>query len=174
MQTIIIECPKCKSILEVKNSKGEESKIIKCPTCSSQLRVKFEPQEPIDVKTDLGGGYNDTDKTEIADRQVYKKAFLVCEGKRYELTEGRHIVGRMAKNSTADVQIKTDDLFMSRHNAIINVRKTSKGLVVSIANHKNLNPNLVGKEKLLDGNEIVIRNGDPITMGKTIVTLLLE
>ena len=178
MQTKIIKCPKCGTILEVKNSKNEEFKIVKCPTCSSQLRVKFQPQqqmqEVIDAETQIGSGKTDSGKTEIAEKPKASKAFLVHAGTRYQLAEGRNIVGRMAKDSNADVKIETKDRYMSRLNTIINVRKVDKELMVSITTHKNLNPIFVGKVQILDGDEIMLQNGDTITMGETKIKLLIE
>ena len=56
MQTKRIICPKCRAILDVKNSKNEEVKIITCPSCKTGLKVKFPPQqEPVDAKTFLSG-----------------------------------------------------------------------------------------------------------------------
>ena len=174
MQTKTIICPVCKSTLEVKNSKNEQSKIIKCPSCASQLRVKFEMEEPLDADPGTEYDSEDSGKTEFASKQKGNKAYLVFNGTRYELSEGRNIVGRKAKSSTADVQIDTDDLYMSRLNTIINVKKTGLGLTVSIANCENKNPILVGKERLQDNDEIVLKNGDTITMGKTMVKLLIK
>lgn len=174
MQTKTIICPICKSTLNVNNSKNEHVKIIKCPVCASQLRVKFEMEETADDDSDTDYSSFNTDKTIIPDKLMFSKAYLVFEGTRYELSEGRNIVGRKAKSSTADVQIDSGDLYMSRSNSVINVRKTNMGLVVSVANCENKNPILVGKVKLQDNDEFALKNGDTITMGRTILKLLLE
>ena len=80
----------------------------------------------------------------------------------------------MAKDSNADVKIESKDRYMSRLNTIINVRKVDKELMVSITTHKNLNPIFVGKVQILDGDEIMLQNGDTITMGETKIKLLIE
>ncbi len=176
MQTKIIKCPTCGTTLEVKNSKNEDCKVIKCPTCSSQLRVRFQEQpQPSDPGTVIGGStVSEGERTVIGGNQKFSKAFLVCDGVRYKLSEGRNIVGRKSDNSTADVQINTTDRYMSRLNTLITVNKTDQGIVVYIAKYKNVNPILVGKIELLDGDVVMIRNGESFTMGKTTIKLVLE
>jgi hypothetical protein len=57
MQTKRIMCPKCRVVLDVKNSQNELVKQITCPRCQTVLQVKFQPQqepprqEPVEAKT---------------------------------------------------------------------------------------------------------------------------
>ena len=78
-----IQCPSCRIILDVRNSKHEALKQIVCPNCKKQLAVNFEeeieplaPPQPIeplyygDMRIDLQEGVNkialpDSDKVEI-------------------------------------------------------------------------------------------------------------
>ncbi len=57
MQTKRIICPRCKAVLDVRNSRNEAVKQITCPSCKTILQVKFQPkqeppqQEPIEAPT---------------------------------------------------------------------------------------------------------------------------
>ena len=175
-QTKIVKCPSCGVVLEVRNSQKEEVKIIKCPQCGKSLRVRFQQQaeETIDAETFIPRHSEEND-TELAGKCCTAcKVFIICEGRRYELQEGNNIVGRKSKISTADVQLEVADLYISRQNAVVKVRKTGNNLLVTIANHKNLNPIKVGAVILLDDDEVVLENGDEFTMGLTKMTLKME
>lgn len=176
MQTKTVKCPSCGVVLEVRNSKNEEVKIINCPQCRMALRVRFQRQtdEPMDAETHITGT-NEEHKTVIAGlSSPVGKAFIVCEGRKYELREGNNIVGRKASTSTADVQLAVEDRYISRHNAVIKVGKMGDGLLLTIANYKNQNPIKVGDVTLLDDDEVVLENGDVFTMGLTKMTLKIE
>jgi len=47
MQTKRIQCPNCKVVLDVKNSKNEKVKQVNCPICRSVLNVHFTSQEDL-------------------------------------------------------------------------------------------------------------------------------
>ena len=176
MQTKTVKCPSCGVVLEVRNSQNEEVKIIKCPQCGMQLRVRFQQQidEVMDAETHILGR-SEVNDTEIAGLgSSVGKAFIVCEGRKYELREGMNIVGRKSSTSTADVQLAVADRYISRQNAVIKVRKTCDNLLVTIANFKNQNPIKVGAVTLLDEDEIVLENGDDFIMGLTKMTFKIE
>ena len=176
MQTKTVKCPSCGVVLEVRNSKNEEVKIINCPQCGMALRVRFHlhTDEVMDAETQIAGRSEDNE-TVIAEMGCSaEKAFIVCEGIKYELQEGHNIVGRKARTSTADIQLAVSDRYMSRHNAIVSVGKTGDKLLVTIKKHKNLNPIKVGDVVLLDGDELVLDDGDELTMGETKMTLKIE
>ena len=176
MQTKTVKCPSCEVVLEVKNSKNEEVKIINCPQCGTALRVRFPKQtnEAMDAETHIAGVGRGSETIIANVKNTSGKAVIVCEGKQYELREGRQIVGRKASTSTADVQLDVSDRYMSRLNAFINVIKAGGQLQVSIANHKNQNPIKVGTLQLKPGDEIVLNDGDNFTMGMTTMTLKIE
>ena len=45
MQTKRIICPKCRAVLDVKNSQNEAVKQIACPSCKTALKVNFQPEQ---------------------------------------------------------------------------------------------------------------------------------
>lgn len=174
MEKKLIKCPSCGVVLEVKNSQDEAMKIIKCPKCSTPLRVRFKKQEmpSMDAETHLAAR-GDSAKTQLADgKPSTGRAAILCEGKTYPLHEGLNIVGRKASTSTADVQIDVGDRYMSRQNAAVTVRPVGGKYVVSIASLKNPNPILIGSEKLLDGDEVILSDGDEFIMGTTTLKLI--
>ena len=74
----------------------------------------------------------------------------------------------MASTSIADVQIDTDDLFMSREHSVINVRRLPNGgLKIDISNFKNKNTTKVNGYSLEPDDAIVLHDGDIIDMGST-------
>lgn len=176
MQTKTVKCPSCGVVLEVRNSKNEEVKIINCPQCGTALRVRFQRQaeEAMDAETHIAEGNSGSETIIAGVKHSPGKVFIICEGKRYVLQEGRNIVGRKATTSTANVQLDVADLYMSRHNAVVNVRKDGDYLLVTISNHKNQNPIKVGALQLMDGDIVVLGDGDIFTMGKTIMTLKID
>ena len=172
-----VKCPACGVVLEVKNTMNEAVKIITCPQCGASLRVRFQQQaanEPLDARTHLAGSGGGYETQLVMGKSTEGKAFIVCEGKQYELQEGRNIVGRKAKSSTADIQLDVDDLYMSRQNAMMNVYKTSGVVTVTISCYKNKNSIIIGKKELLNGDELVLSNGDEFTMGATRMTMKIE
>ncbi len=176
MQTKTVKCPSCGVVLEVRNSQNEEVKIINCPQCGMGLRVRFQQQgkEMMDADTFIPG-YGDGNDTEIAGlANKADKVFIVCEGRRYELQEGINIVGRKSNQSSADVQLEVTDRYISRQNAIVKVKKTDGHLLVTIANYKNPNPIKIRSLTLLNNDEVMLENGDIITMGLTKMTLKKE
>lgn len=176
MQTKTVKCPACGVVLEVRNSQNEEVKIIHCPQCKMALRVRFQRQvdEPMDAETHIPGLSEDNDTVIAGLGSSAGKAFIVCDGRKYELREGDNIVGRKASTTTADVQLAVTDRYISRLNAIVKVRKTGGNLLVTIANYKNQNPIKVGAVTLLNDDELVLENGNEFTMGQTKMTLKIE
>ena len=139
MQTKRVKCPKCGVMLEVNNSKNEVQKVIICPKCKTKLKVNFPPQqEPIEAPTvygtpkptgnggatQLGGGLSgatilggvpsgSTQYVAPSQNKATGTPYLLYEGKKYSLQEGKNIVGRKAKTSEASVQIETSDRYMT-------------------------------------------------------------
>ena len=172
-ETVEIVCPRCQVRLSVTNSKHEDVKRIVCPQCGKQMDIRFRRPKSEDGATQLGG-VPTGGETQLGGAVVHPMScHLMLNGKRYDLQIGRNTIGRKAKTSTADVQLDTDDLFMSRQHAIINVRRLPNGgITTSISNDQNKNATLVNNMELAKADEIVLNDGDQIKMGETIVTFL--
>ena len=197
MQTKRIICPKCRAVLDVKNSQNETVKQIACPSCKTVLQVKFQPQqEPIEAPTYYAPPKQpatDCGETQLADNggetvlggglkgatQLYTPtqkatAKLTYEGKDYPLKEGQNIVGRQGTTSKATVQIETTDRYMSRQHCSITVTILPDGTKKAVlSNYQNKNLTTVDGQEIETGDEIRLTNGDRITMGHTTVVFKL-
>lgn len=175
-KTIKAKCPGCGIILEVTNVNNEPQRQITCPNCGKNLIIPFymlnKPKvDENEAKTELtpkpGGG----DRTQLGGFQnVMSSCALECNGHRQNLDVGTYRVGRMAHTSQADVQIPTQDGFMSRQHAIITVRRLADGsLKADIRDDQSKNGTRVNNVPLGPGDAIVLHNGDRIQMGETTV-----
>lgn len=194
MEAKRIKCPNCSTILDVRNSKNESVKLITCPKCKATLSVKFKKQEPLEAstylapsggggetqyggfsnggETQLGGNIQDSGATQLVlnSNISTKNAYLEVDGKKYLLSIGTNIVGRKASTSQATLQIETSDRYMSRQHAKIVVSKMPDGkLKAVISNDHNKNITIIDGQDLLQGDAIVLTDGDRFVMGKTTV-----
>jgi len=198
MQTKRIICPKCRAVLDVKNSQNETVKQITCPSCKTVLQVKFQPQqEPIEAptyyappkqpatdcgetqladnsgETVLGGGLNGA--TQLYTPTQKATAKLTYEGKDYPLKEGQNIVGRQGTTSKATVQIETADRYMSRQHCSITVTTLPDGTKKAVlSNYQNKNLTTIDGQLIETGDAIRLTDGNSITMGHTTVTFKLS
>lgn len=163
MEQKYVKCPKCKAVLLVKNSKGENTKQIVCPQCMASIQVVFDAQEQI-----VHDGENDEALTKIVSPS-YKSAFvLTCNGATYRLKQGENTIGRWSSHSPASITIRTNDMYMSRFHAIIRIITLPNGDTrATISNGRNKNATFVNNIVLQQGDEIYLNDGDEITMGKT-------
>ena len=193
MQTKRIICPKCKAVLDVKNSQNETVKQITCPSCKTILQVKFQPQqevpqqEPIEAptyyapskrpttdsgatqlagsngETMLGGGLSGATQLFTPTQKTMATAKLTFGGKDYPLTEGQNIVGRQGTTSKATVQIETADRYMSRQHCSITVTTLPDGTKKAVLSNYQ-NKNLT----TIDGQPIETGDSIRLTDGNSI------
>lgn len=206
MQTKRIMCPKCRAVLDVKNSRNETVKQITCPSCKTILQVKFQPekeppqQTPLEAETfiatpkkpvvdsgstQLAGGNNG--ETQLAgsscgatqlvtpkEKVQSSRARLVFADHPYFLEEGQNIIGRKGNTSRADVQIATDDRYMSRQHCSITVTTLPDGTKKAVlSNYQNKNLTTIDGQEIETGDAIRLVNGNRIKMGHTTVTFKL-
>ena len=160
MEKKTIKCPRCHGILEVTNPKAEPVLLITCPNpqCGAKMRVTFA-----------------TGDTILADRQPHDDQIghLVFDGEPYALAEGTNTVGRKSKNSTATIQLPTEDLSMSRIHAQIQVTRLKSGRIKAVlcdlrdAEKMQQCPTLIEDEPLQPEDAFVLAHGDVITLGAT-------
>ena len=200
MQTKRIICPKCRAVLDVKNSQNETLKQITCPSCKTILQVKFQPQqEPMEAKTFyappkrpmadsgatqlagvggetlLGGSLNGATQLYTPTQKAAVTAKLSFGGKDYPLKEGQNIVGRQGTTSKATVQIETADRYMSRQHCSITVTTLPDGTKKAVlSNYQNKNLTTIDGQPIETGDTIRLTNGNSITMGHTTVTFKLS
>ena len=199
METKRIICPKCRAVLDVKNSKNEEEKLITCPSCSTPLKVSFHPQQaPMEAKTfyappkkpiadsgetQLAGGNNGATilggamagATQLGPSpKKESSARLVYEDMPYFLEEGQNIVGRKGNTSKATIQIATEDRYMSRQHCSITVTTLPDGTKKAVlSNYQNKNLTTIDGQEIETGDAIRLVNGNRIKMGHTTVVFKL-
>ena len=186
-------CPKCRAVLDVKNSQNEMVKQITCPSCKTVLQVKFQPQqkqpqqEPIEAptyyapskrpmadsgetqlasaggETVLGGGLCGATQLYTPTQKTTATAKLTFGGKDYHLEEGQNIIGRQGTTSKATVQIETADRYMSRQHCSITVSTLPDGTKKAVLSNYQ-NKNLTS----VDGQEIGTGDAIRLTNGNSI------
>lgn len=176
-----ITCPNCGILLDVKNSKNEAVKLIHCPQCKVPLQVKFgaAPVEDDGKTRPVNDG--DTRKTHLLNKKSstsgssedtlhHQTPYLECNGQQYKLVMGINIVGRKASTSNATVQIDTNDRYMSRMHARIQVSLLPTGQIrATITNERNMNTTLLNGQPLSDNDVMILTKGSRIQMGDTTV-----
>ena len=186
MQTKRIKCPNCQVVLDVTNSKNEQVKQITCPKCQAVLQVKFPPQQdPLEAETyyapkkpivdsgvtQLAGSSNGaTQLVTPKEKSKESNARLVFEEHDYFLEEGQNIIGRKGNTSNADIQIATDDRYMSRQHCSITITTLPDGTKKAVlSNYQNKNLTTIDGQEIETGDAIRLINGNRITMGHTTV-----
>ena len=77
------------------------------------------------------------------------------------------MVGRKAPSSQASLQIETNDRYMSRRHAKIEVKEVAGIRQAIISNDQNKNATYVDGQELQSGDAVILRDGSEIIMGKT-------
>ena len=189
-----VRCPRCHTLLTVKFKEKEEP--VEAHTYYAPRQPKPQPNTNQSYarnynngETQLGGSpYSSQyggrgDETQLggfssAGGQHLKaicQASLVCDDTRYQLSDGRNIIGRQAKTSQATVQIPTNDLYMSRQHCVINVTRMPNGSIKAVlSNYQNKNETKINGHTITSGDEIVLQDGNTITMGNTTVTYSIK
>lgn len=181
-ETLKIKCPHCGGTLTIKKIPNLENKIITCPLCNKKnlfvnfLQVSQQPK-PVSDETQPGGMSDKTlpgDKTHLGFKYDTVGRLVQNGCKQYILHEGLNVVGREAKSSVANVQISTDDGYMSRSHASIEVLRAANGNVIhTLSNAANKNATYVNGQKVEQGDRIVLNNGDTIKMANTVLRFVV-
>ncbi|MDR0393841.1 MAG: FHA domain-containing protein [Tannerella sp.] len=88
----------------------------------------------------------------------------------FQLNEGISIVGRKAKTFTANICIQTEDKTMSRSHIRIEIKKNPKGGYFHyLSDNNSKNNTLYNGKRIKDGDVVVLKDGDEIVMGRTII-----
>ena len=99
---------------------------------------------------------------------------IVQTGQICELRLGSQVLGRLAQTGTADLQIGGDgyrDEYMSRRHVQIDVVRTERGIEHRLVEIGSKNIIKLNDKDINRGDEIVLKFGDKLTLGKTDVIL---
>ena len=170
MEPIAVQCPHCERQFGVRNNSDKEKITIKCPYCQNDITVVIR-KKPIHMAT----GNVENDETMTGMDMMKGEPVIVFNGVDYPLQIGRNTIGRSGTTSLATIQLASDDRYMSRLNAIINVKKLSDGtyyVTASSINERNLVQ--VNDHPINMGDSTVLLNGYILTLGNTKVVFSLK
>jgi DNA-directed RNA polymerase subunit RPC12/RpoP len=179
----LVKCDSCGVTLEVPQRKEEPYRDIHCPNCNHQLHVEFKETVRQIAETIYGGqpgrvsraGSHADGETVLAAPKAAISGKLKVGLQQYPLRMGNNVVGRKAASSQANVQIVTDDKYMSRQHSLIKVSKVADGsLKALISNYQNKHTTYVNGMELLAGDEVQLLNGALIKMGITTIKYIEE
>lgn len=166
-----VRCSRCGAILSVPNPQKVKELKITCvnPNCTNELNVEFENGEtelPEPIECGKVG------KFIISSQEISLDELINVELVNKKFTFGRAAQGQ----EHPDVGIVTEDSSMSRIHCHLEIRKLESGMVKTIISEarkderkRELRPLKVNGIKLYPNDKIVLRDGDNIKMGNTIV-----
>lgn len=173
METLSIKCPHCKQQFGIRNNSDKDKLQIKCPHCNNDISVVLR-KKPIQM---AGSVPDDTDSGETMTGMDMMKGdpVIIFNGVDYPLQIGRNTIGRGGSSSMATIKLPSEDRYMSRTNAIINVKKLPNGthyVTASSINERNLVQ--VNGRPINMGDRTVLQNGYILTLGNTKVVFSLK
>lgn len=169
---MIIKCSNCQTGLRLDESKLKAGSYnIKCPKCSSVNQAIIPAKEPEAVVPNLGIS------TEANPKEV---GWLIVhdentESQVFPLKLGKNIVGRWSESKPCDVMIETEDRRMSRNHSVVEVLKRPTGqydyLIYDFGSANGTFINADANKRLTEHDQVFLRDGDTIQMGRTKMVL---
>ena len=151
MEELRIKCPSCGIVLDVRNSKNEDVKRIVCPNCHKHLAVTFH-ELPSPAHPSIG--------------------MLYYGAASYPLKEGIQVIGLKDPASKADIQIATGDpSLMMEHAKLKVVSLHDGGYKYIVSPHGKNSPVSVNQLPLQEDDEVVLKAGDELKLGDTVLVL---
>ena len=169
---IKVECPHCKNaFLAQKIERPGKYKTI-CPHCKKEFVIDKKMPAANDNKEkapETGKTFPVPYPVDFAQGELVWWSRLFIR-KRYRLKEGSNIVGRKIPGDVkTDLQL--DDPFVSAHSVDIGMHTDSHSTRYVLCVLRKRNPVLLNGCDRQVGEEIVLRFGDTIKLGKTKLTL---
>lgn len=164
MEIIKIKCPWCNAILSVKDNPDNVSKSVTCPVCkkaSKYSEFRIVNQSNTEDCTQYGF------VTPTQEQRVVGTLISKIDGRTYQLIVGRNVIGRMASNSSATIQIETaPSKRMSREHLAIDVKDIPQKGITHYASlfKEKVNETYVSGQQLLYGDCIILKHGDKIQL----------
>ena len=171
-------CPKCKVVLEFDRAVHS---VVKCPKCSYEGNVaNFKELEP---PTEPPGGASKDKLYKPGRLELLKTDARWLQAERIvSLKRGINTLGRRSPNSSGSIQLPTEDSFMSKNHATIEVVMKADGVFehrLSDNGSKNgtfhsRNECFSREDRLEKGETTLLLPGDSIRMGHTCFKLIAE
>jgi len=178
---ITTTCPACSFQGKISDFPAVNTKEVFCPSCNAPLQIAEDAagnitcpvcKSKFSADVEHGGTAVNED---IA--RLYKVGKLQCltDSALYELKRGPNSIGRQHGSSTATVQIATDDDFMSRNHANIEVVFNKDSTFSHIlSDNKSLNRTFHNGKALEAGDRIYLKSGDKVRLGHTEFLFVVE
>lgn len=184
MNEIKIKCPNCGKILRLADAPNINQATFTCPICKKKNTVGncrriFDAPSTDETQysgsnkhNGIGTDNDDNDKTRIghAPQQQAIGHLVDNSGNIYNLSFGINTIGRKAVSSNAMVQISTDDLYMSRSHAVIDIQQTGGKTMHILKNDLNKNPSYLNGSLINPNDKLILNDGDHLVFGKTELT----
>lgn len=185
MNEIKIKCPTCGKILRLADAPNISQATFTCPVCREKhtvgkcLRIAESPVGNSGEETRIGGsssaigeetriaGGGDETRIGSAPQQRAAGHLVDNNGRCYRLSLGINTIGRKASTSTATVQICTDDRYMSRSHAVIEVRQMGGQVVHLLKNGANKNPSYLNGSLIGVHDQLILNDDNRLIFGKT-------
>jgi len=167
---ISVKCPHCKVGLKVDENKIPQGIVsFKCPKCKQDIPISYLDQKLSQEDPDTVVLSSRTKKNEIGRLTVL--ATPDTPRQEFQLSEGKGIIGRKAKASTANICIETGDKTMSRTHACIEVRKNPKGsgYYHCLSDNNSKNHTLYNGKCIVDGEIVILKDNDEFVLGSTTI-----
>lgn len=176
MSVFSVVCPNCRSRLDIQDAPDIQEKMLTCPICKFKAKVSVYQlgqagkggQGSTDEATRLPGSFGQQVKNDTGQMRVIQTG-QICE-----LCMGSQVLGRLATSGTADLQIGSDhyrDEYMSRRHVQIDVVKTQQGVEHHLVEIGSKNIIQLNGRDINRGDEIILKFGDKLTLGKTDIIL---
>lgn len=146
------KCPNCQHVVRIADNAAADL-MLKCSACGqvnmlqNYLGVDSLQEDPEQPKRDL------------------PKLVDVVSARKYPLTVGKAVVGRMRPGSPAQVQVATDNNYVSRNQFYVEVLELNGRYKTCISSHeKASNQTKVGDDVLCLDDVMVLNDGDVINV----------
>jgi phage FluMu protein Com len=147
-------CPNCQHVVRIADNAAADL-MLKCPACG-RVNMLQNYQELIAVAKEVEQSQHKCDLPKLVD---------VVSARKYPLTVGKAVVGRMRPGSQAQVQVATDNNYVSRNQFYIEVLNLNGRYKTCISSHeKASNKTMVGDDVLCHDDVMVLNDGDIINI----------
>jgi phage FluMu protein Com len=117
---------------------------------------------------------NSSNVSKIGSLAIYEKNSIIDI---FNLIEGINIIGRKTSKTQSKVNITIDnkDSFISREHCILEVRKQNNtDTFLYILSDISINGTYVNRRKVINSEQLFLKDGDIIQIGETLLLLVLE
>lgn len=178
LKTGYFKCPKCGYTApfpvvlkwnEYENSAHHGGKKSASQPMAPQPQLSPAQSAALNCKTKIANGSNGANSPIINPPHAAGPHLCVPSvGLRIPLQVGNYVLGRKSSDSQANIHIAPDP-YMSRQHAFLQVIRTATGISLQIKPLNQYNPVYVNKVSLNMNENRVLRKGDTIVMGKTLL-----